>query len=103
MSRKSEPSVWRSAWVDALGGLALGWDLGVPICGGTLLGHMLDRHFQMGYVFTLGLMVLGVMVGFYNVARRIRYEIERDRQRAESEKEAESGWEDSPGSSRESA
>lgn len=72
--------------MDALGALSLGWDLGVPICGGTVLGHFLDRHFQMGHVFTLGLMVLGVMVGFYNVGRRIRYEIERDRQRAEHEK-----------------
>ena len=79
--------------------MSLGWDLAVPIFGGVLLGYALDRHFGTGYVFTMGLLVLGVMVGAYNFGRRIRDEIERDRLMTEqAEQEDETRWQDSTGS-----
>ena len=77
--------VWAAAWTDALRGMSLGWDLAVPICGGGVVGHLLDRYLHTGYATTVGLLFLGVAVGFYNVGRRIQQEIARDRLAAEHE------------------
>ena len=44
----------------------------MPIFGGVLLGYLLDRWLVTGYLFTLGLLMLGIGVGYYNVARFIR-------------------------------
>ena len=49
--------------------MTLGWELALPIFGGTLGGYALDRWLGTGYVFTLGLMVMGVVAGFYNLWR----------------------------------
>lgn len=78
-------AVWHAAWRDALRTTSLGWDLAVPIFGGAVLGYFLDRRFHTGPVVTIGLLFLGVMVGFYNVGRQIQHEIARDRFRAEQE------------------
>lgn len=59
-------------WSEALGAASLGWDLAVPIFGGVLLGHVVDRWLETGYVFTLGLLLLGVATGFYNVFRAVQ-------------------------------
>lgn len=75
------------AWRESLAATSAGWDLAVPIFGGVLLGHFLDRWLDTAYVFTLGLLVLGIGTGFYNVTRAIRRVIERDRQRVEQEKQ----------------
>jgi len=66
---------------------SLGWDLALPIFGGALLGHLLDRWLETGYAFTLGLLVLGVFTGFYNVVRSIQRVDARGRQRAKQEDE----------------
>lgn len=100
MSRNDKHSVWESAWADALRATSIGWDLGLPICGGAVLGHYLDRRLGTGYTMTMGLLVLGIIVGFYNAGRKIQYEIERDRYRAEQEREEEqAAWPKSSGSS----
>lgn len=49
--------------------MALGWELAVPIFGGVLLGHYLDGLWDTGYTFTLGLLMAGVFIGFYNIWR----------------------------------
>jgi F0F1-type ATP synthase assembly protein I len=54
----------------------------LPIFGGVLLGHWLDSRLGTGYVFTLGLLVLGIGTGFYNVVRSIQRVEKRERQRA---------------------
>jgi F0F1-type ATP synthase assembly protein I len=66
---------------------SLGWDLALPIFGGTLLGHLLDRWLDAGYAFTLGLLVMGIFTGFYNVIRSIQRVDARERQRAKQENE----------------
>ncbi|MBE9508693.1 MAG: AtpZ/AtpI family protein [Chloroflexi bacterium] len=81
MTKKND----RDVWICALAATSLGWDLALPIFGGVLLGHLLDRWLDTGYVYTLGLLVLGIVIGFYNVARAIGREIERDQQRAAQE------------------
>jgi len=54
----------------------------------VLLGHFLDRWLDTGYVFTLGLLLLGVFTGFYNVARSIQRVEARERRRAARESES---------------
>ncbi len=95
-------STWQGAWADALRAASIGWDLGLPICGGALLGHWLDGRFGTGYQVTFGLLMLGAMVGFYNAGRTLAREIERDRERTafEQGKDKES-CQDSRGSSSE--
>ena len=78
---------WRDAWRDALALTSLGWDLALPIFGGVLLGHLLDRRLGTGYVFTLGLLVLGIITGFYNVARSIQRLEARERRRTRQDNE----------------
>ena len=80
-------NVWQAAWADALRAMSLGWDLAIPICGGALLGHYLDRRLGTGYVTTMGLLVLGIMVGVYNAGRKIQRELQLDRYRSEQESE----------------
>lgn len=100
VQEKGPRAVWRGTWADALRAMSLGWDLGVPICGGALLGNWLERRFGIGYQVTIGLLVLGVMVGFYNVGRTLAREIERDRYRSQCEEEEDGGsCQDSAGSS----
>lgn len=70
----------REAWQDALAATSLGWDLALPIFGGVLVGYLLDRKLNTGYGFTLGLLVLGIVTGFYNVFRFIRRLEKRDQQ-----------------------
>ncbi len=91
MRRRDAPSIWAAAWADALRAMSLGWELAVPICGGVLLGHVMDRFLHTGSVATVGMLVFGVMVGFYNVGRRIHEEIERDRQEYLNRKRGEDG------------
>lgn len=79
--KKSDRDAESAAWREALAATSLGWDLAVPIFGGVLLGHFLDRWLDTAYVFTLGLLVLGIVTGFYNVARSIQRLERRERQR----------------------
>jgi len=76
--RKASNRVWRATWRQALAALTIGWDLALPIFGGVLLGHHLDRRWGGGYTFTIGLLVLGLVVGVYNVARTLQRELRRD-------------------------
>ncbi len=75
----------RNIWHEALAATSLGWDLALPVFGGVLLGHFLDRWLHTGYTLTLGLLMLGIVTGFYNVARAIHRVIERDRRRVEQQ------------------
>jgi len=73
--------MWSQLWRDSLVAISAGWDLALPIFGGVLLGHYLDRWLGTGHIFTLGLLVLGVGIGYYNLARLIRRLEQRDAER----------------------
>ena len=88
MTKKNDQGFWGPLWREAEVAMSLGWDLAVPIFGGVLLGHLLDGWLGTGYIFTLGLLMLGVAVGYYNVARFIRRVEARERQLAAQEDEA---------------
>ena len=66
----------------------LGWDLAVPIFGGVLLGYALDRWLQTRYIFTVGLLFMGIAISYYNLARFIQ---RIDREDGQDEKEGEQG------------
>jgi len=72
---------------EGMGVLTIGWDLAIPIVGGVLLGHALDRWLGTTSIFTLGLLVLGVMGAYYNLLRLIRRLNEQDRRRIGSDDE----------------
>jgi len=46
---------------------SIGWSTVLPIAGGVLLGHFLDQRTGSKYVWTIGLLVGGIMVAFYNL------------------------------------
>jgi hypothetical protein len=46
---------------------SLGWSLVVPIVGGALLGHYLDRITGRELVWTVGLLFGGVATALYNL------------------------------------
>ncbi len=83
--KRDDRGDWAALWREALRATSLGWDLALPIFGGVLLGHFLDRWLETGYVFPLGMLERGIGVGFYNVARAIRRIAERSRRCAAPE------------------
>jgi ATP synthase protein I len=42
---------------------ALGWTIVTPTLIGIFIGRWLDRHFEMGIFWTLGLLVAGLAIG----------------------------------------
>jgi len=57
---------------EALTATTLGWELALPIFGGALGGYTLDRWLGTGPGFTIGLLLFGVVSGYYNLARFIQ-------------------------------
>jgi F0F1-type ATP synthase assembly protein I len=88
-SGNEQDSFWMELWREGLTAMTLGWDLALPIFGGTLLGYALDRWLETGHTFTMGLLMLGIMVGYYNVARFSQRINRLDRRRDEKRKQAE--------------
>jgi F0F1-type ATP synthase assembly protein I len=85
MAKKNDQDFWETLWGEAVAAMSLGWDLAVPIFGGVLLGHFLDRWLGTRYIFTLGLLMAGIGTGYYNVARFIRRLEAHERPRADRE------------------
>lgn len=73
MSKKEDPRrEVKIIWQDLSSALTIGWTLALPIVGGALAGYFLDKWFGTKYIFTIGLMVFGIMSGFYNLFKVIR-------------------------------
>ncbi len=82
MTMSADQDLWRLA----LRYITLGSDLAVPIFGGVLLGHFLDHRLGTNYVLTVGLLLLGIAVGYYNVVRAIQRIKAHEHRRAASKK-----------------
>jgi F0F1-type ATP synthase assembly protein I len=84
MSDMRAESSWHDRWpgLSALWAVSIGWELVVPVGVGAVVGHTLDRRFGTGATVTIALLVLGVVVGYYNVVRFIRLATEWDRRQA---------------------
>ncbi len=79
---------WAGLWAEALSAVSLGWELAVPIFGGVLLGHALDQWLGTGHIFTLGLLGMGVFIGFYNLWRFHKRFEAQERQMEEDKEES---------------
>ena len=66
---------------EEMGVLTIGWDLALPIVGGVLIGHAMDGRLETDFTFTLGFLVLGVIVAYYNLSRLIRILARKDHER----------------------
>jgi len=55
---------------------SLGWSLVVPIVGGALLGHYLDRITGREFAWTVGLLFGGVGISLYNLYHILYKEIQ---------------------------
>jgi len=56
----------------AFGLIGIGFSLVFWIVGGALLGQWLDGRWGTDPLFTLMLLVVGMMIGFYDAYRRLR-------------------------------
>ncbi len=54
--------------------MSLGWELALPIFAGALIGYLVDRQFNTQYFFSIGLLVLGIGIGYYNIYKYIEIE-----------------------------
>lgn len=45
----------------------LAWNLVIPIVGGVLLGHYIDKRYESGVTWTMSLLVLGIIIAFSNL------------------------------------
>ncbi|MDF1499212.1 MAG: AtpZ/AtpI family protein [Anaerolineales bacterium] len=81
MTDNEDREFWAILWRESLRAMTLGWDLAIPIFAGVLLGQLLDRWLGTGHIFTLGLLVLGVVVAYFNLGRVIRRLAAHDRRR----------------------
>lgn len=53
----------RSIWM-GLGTMGIvGWSVAVPTLCGLLLGVWLDKHYHLGFSWTLNLLIIGLVVG----------------------------------------
>ena len=92
----------KRGWLHELGqetarASTLGWDLALPIFIGVLLGYYLDRQLGTKYTFTIGLLMVGIGAGFYNIwsfASRIDARQKRLREKRRAEEAVASGADD---------
>jgi predicted F0F1-ATPase subunit len=54
-------------WKHVANMTSVGWSTVLPIAGGVLLGHYLDRRTGSEYMWTVGLLAGGIMIAFYNL------------------------------------
>lgn len=78
--RKLRASLEDVGW-DVTRAMSLGWELAAPIFVGVLGGHFLDQWLETGFTFTVGLLVWGVVGGFFNIWRFERKLHEHDLRR----------------------
>jgi ATP synthase protein I len=55
-------SVWMG--LSAMG--IVGWSVAVPTLAGLFLGLWLDKHYQMGFSWTLNLLIVGIVLGCFS-------------------------------------
>jgi len=59
-------------WRESLASISVGWELALPMFGGVILGQVIDRFIGTTYIFTIGLLLFGIVSGYYNLARAIQ-------------------------------
>ncbi|MQC17466.1 MAG: AtpZ/AtpI family protein [Chloroflexi bacterium] len=62
--------------------VGIGFSLAFWIVGGALLGDWLDNKYDTTPALTLVLLVLGMLIGFYDAYRRLRDVMKRTKRKA---------------------
>lgn len=65
---------------------SIGWEIALPIVGGTVIGYLIDQRYQTGVTFTLGLLFFGLVISVMSLIRFIVYEFSLIREKEEEEK-----------------
>lgn len=55
----------------------LGLELALPIFGGVLFGYYLDKVMPTKYLYTITFLLIGLVVGYYNIYKLIQLEMYR--------------------------
>lgn len=79
--------MWASLWREALLATTLGWELALPMFAGVLGGYFLDRWLGTDYIFTLGLLFMGIGMGYYNLMRVIQRQSRLEHKHSDDEQE----------------
>jgi predicted F0F1-ATPase subunit len=74
MMRKSIIAHSKQALIKDINLSSLGWELALPIFAGAVIGYLIDRRFNSPYYFCIGLIVLGIGIGYYNIYKTIEIE-----------------------------
>jgi F0F1-type ATP synthase assembly protein I len=57
---------------------SLGWELALPIFGGVFIGYEIDQALiNSKHLFTVSLLILGILIGYYNLYKLIDLEMLR--------------------------
>lgn len=75
MSKEPKSEREKSALIRDFTKTSLGWELAIPIFGGALLGHFLDKASGSTFAFMLILTLVGIAIGYYNLMRHIELEV----------------------------
>jgi predicted F0F1-ATPase subunit len=69
---------------------SLGWELALPIFLGAFLGYQIDHKIiKSGYAFTIILVIVGIIIGYYNIYKRIELEVLRTKKEKKNQKDQE--------------
>lgn len=93
MGTKKEPDN-KSSLLKAISLTSLGWEMAIPIFVGVLIGSRLDRWFNLNYTFTIILLLLGIMIAYYNLYRHIELEMLRTKSAKQKKQEEEKNNDD---------
>lgn len=74
---ESKGKLNNKTWLKDISLTSLGWDLALPIFGGVFLGYQIDRRFDTSYTFTLVLLLIGIVIAYYNLFKLIQLEMLR--------------------------
>lgn len=66
---------------------SIGWEIALPIVGGTVIGYLIDQRYQTGVTFTLGLLFFGLVISIMSLIRFIVYEFSLIREKEEEDKQ----------------
>jgi ATP synthase protein I len=69
LEAKARSQRGRNLWVQVSRVGTLGWLLALPIVGGALIGHLIDRKLGTGLTFALGLLGVGLAMAGYALWR----------------------------------
>lgn len=57
---------------------SLGWELALPIFGGVFIGYQIDQALIISkHLFTVSLLIIGILIGYYNLYKLIELEMLR--------------------------